>query len=98
MNRTVGTAGRLAAARDNRRLHHVLYIQEALPRVARRCDRQFGSAMSTMSPWTCGGSAARGCHYCTVGGTSSNLISDAFYRSRGFTPVRLRLRRKDRRA
>lgn len=32
--------------------------------------------------------------YCAVGWTSSNLISDAFYRSRGFTPVRLRLHRR----
>lgn len=32
--------------------------------------------------------------YCTVGWTSSNPISDGFYRSRGFTPVRYRLHRR----
>ena len=32
--------------------------------------------------------------YCAVGWTSSNLLSDAFYRSRGFTPVRFRLHRR----
>lgn len=32
--------------------------------------------------------------YCAVGWTSSNLASDAFYRSRGFTPIRLRLHRR----
>jgi ribosomal protein S18 acetylase RimI-like enzyme len=32
--------------------------------------------------------------YCTVGWTSSNLMSDAFYRARGFTPVRYRLHRR----
>ena len=31
--------------------------------------------------------------YCTVGWTASNIISDSFYRSRGFAPVRVRLHR-----
>ena len=35
-----------------------------------------------------------GYRYCTVGWTSSNLASDAFYRSRGFTPTRYRLHRR----
>ena len=35
-----------------------------------------------------------GYRYCTVGWTSSNLISDAFYRSRGFIPMRYRLDRR----
>ena len=38
--------------------------------------------------------AARGYRYGTVGWTSSNLVSDAFYRSQGFTPVRYRLHRR----
>jgi ribosomal protein S18 acetylase RimI-like enzyme len=38
--------------------------------------------------------ADRGYRYCTVGWTSSNPISDAFYRSRGFTPIRYRLHRR----
>jgi GNAT superfamily N-acetyltransferase len=38
--------------------------------------------------------ASRGYRHCTVGWTSSNLGSDAFYRSRGFTPVRYRLHRR----
>lgn len=39
--------------------------------------------------------AARSAYqYCTVNWTSSNLISDAFYRSRGFTPMRHRLHRR----
>jgi GNAT superfamily N-acetyltransferase len=37
--------------------------------------------------------ASKRYRYCAVGWTSSNLISDAFYRSRGFTPVRFRLHR-----
>lgn len=32
--------------------------------------------------------------YCTVGWTASNLVSDSFYRSRGFVPVRYRLHRR----
>lgn len=35
-----------------------------------------------------------GYRYCTVGWTSSNLASDAFYRSRGFSPTRYRLHRR----
>lgn len=35
-----------------------------------------------------------GYRYCTVGWTSSNLDSDAFYRSRGFSPTRYRLHRR----
>ena len=38
--------------------------------------------------------SSRRYRYCTVGWTSSNLASDAFYRSRGFTPVRYRLHRR----
>ena len=37
--------------------------------------------------------ASREYRYCTVGWTSSNPVSDAFYRSRGFRPVRYRLHR-----
>jgi GNAT superfamily N-acetyltransferase len=42
----------------------------------------------------CSWAARRNYQYCTVGWTSSNLISDAFYRSRGFTPIRYRLHRR----
>jgi ribosomal protein S18 acetylase RimI-like enzyme len=38
--------------------------------------------------------ATRDYRYCTVGWTSSNLMSDAFYRSRGFAPLRYRLHRR----
>ncbi|WP_020578715.1 GNAT family N-acetyltransferase [Actinopolymorpha alba] len=38
--------------------------------------------------------ADRAYEYCTVGWASSNLISDAFYRSHGFTPIRHRLHRR----
>jgi len=38
--------------------------------------------------------ATRDYHYCTVGWSSGNLLSDAFYRSRGFAPVRFRLHRR----
>lgn len=38
--------------------------------------------------------ADRGYSHCTVGWTSSNPTSDAFYRSRGFTPLRNRLHRR----
>lgn len=38
--------------------------------------------------------ASKRYRYCAVGWTSSNLISDAFYRSRGFRPVRFRLHRR----
>jgi GNAT superfamily N-acetyltransferase len=41
----------------------------------------------------CRWAAQCGYGYCTVGWTLSNLVSDAFYRSRGFTPIRYRLRR-----
>jgi len=37
--------------------------------------------------------AERSYQYCTVGWTSSNLISDPFYRSHGFRPIRYRLHR-----
>ena len=36
----------------------------------------------------------RGYRFCTVGWSSSNLTSDAFYRSRGFAPLRYRLHRR----
>lgn len=38
--------------------------------------------------------AGHGYRHCTVGWTSSNPISDAFYRSRGFVPIRYRLHRR----
>lgn len=41
-----------------------------------------------------GWAAETGYRHCTVGWTSSNLISDAFYRSRGFVPIRYRLHRR----
>jgi len=54
-------------------------------------SRGLGTAMlQSVLGWA----GSRKYQYCTVGWTSSNLISDAFYRSRGFTPVRYRLRRR----
>ena len=38
--------------------------------------------------------ATAGYHYCTVGWTSSNPVSDAFYRSRDSRPFRYRLHRR----
>ena len=38
--------------------------------------------------------ASRRYRFASVGWTSANLVSDAFYRSRGFTPVRYRLHRR----
>lgn len=49
---------------------------------------------TSMLRYLLGWAASRGYRYCTVGWTSSNLMSDAFYRSRGFAPVRFRLHRR----
>jgi GNAT superfamily N-acetyltransferase len=49
---------------------------------------------SLMLDFLLGWAADQGYAYCTVGWTSSNPVSDAFYRSRGFTPVRYRLHRR----
>lgn len=54
-------------------------------------SRGLGTAMLR---FLLGWAASRRYRYCTVGWTSSNLLSDAFYRSRGFTPVRFRLHRR----
>ena len=37
---------------------------------------------------------AQGYQHCTVGWTASNLVGDAFYRSRSFTPIRYRVHRR----
>jgi GNAT superfamily N-acetyltransferase len=48
---------------------------------------------TTMLNALCAWAARAGADRCAVGWDSANLLSDAFYRSRGFTPVRYELRR-----
>ena len=49
---------------------------------------------TTMMNVLCAAAASRGAERCAVGWDSANLLSDAFYRARGFTPVRYDLHRR----
>jgi predicted GNAT superfamily acetyltransferase len=49
---------------------------------------------TTMLNALCAAAANSGAERCAVGWDSANLLSDAFYRARGFMPVRYDLHRK----
>lgn len=88
-----GDEGRLSAMMqtepDNTYTDAVVIGMNVVAEPAR--SEGLGTAMlRVMLDWA----ATRGYRYCTVGWTSANPASDAFYRSRGFTPLRYRLHRR----
>jgi ribosomal protein S18 acetylase RimI-like enzyme len=56
-------------------------------------DARSAGVGTTMLNALCASAASAGADYCAVGWDSANLVSDAFYRARGFRPVRYELHR-----
>ena len=84
-----GPIGFLQAEPDNL-LHNTVSIGINIVRESMR-GRGIGTAMLThLLSWA----NERGVAYCSVGWSSTNPVSDPFYRARGFRPYRYRLHRR----